>query len=99
MRKTLSLNPVIAAGLSLSLIACSSQVPDEEGVLTETELGDVDVLEGTISDDMIQPDALSEAATEEAEALAEAAAEEQAEAETESTEGESADAEEQAGSE
>ncbi len=72
MRNSIS-KPALAilAGLAAALAACSSEAPDE-GALTETELGDVDVIEGTISDDMIEPDAVNAEATEEAEEAAEA---------------------------
>ena len=67
--KTLLFSCAISGLLALS--ACTG---GEEGddALSETELGNVDVQEGTISDDMIQPDSASEAATEAAEADAEA---------------------------
>jgi len=58
------------ASLALAVSACSGGEAEDDA-LTETELGNIDVQEGTISDDMIQTDTSSAAATEAAEADAE----------------------------
>ncbi|MEZ5709055.1 MAG: hypothetical protein R3E02_06695 [Blastomonas sp.] len=46
--RTLSL--LAAAGATMSLAACWGGAGDDNGNLTETEMGDVDQVEGTISD-------------------------------------------------
>ncbi|MEO1046211.1 MAG: hypothetical protein AAFX04_12290 [Pseudomonadota bacterium] len=45
--------------LPLALAACGGQT-EGEGEATESELGDIDVLEGSISDDMITLDRFGE---------------------------------------
>lgn len=48
-----------AIALSLSLAACDDKA-EGEGEATESELGDIDVLEGSVSDEMITLDRFGE---------------------------------------
>lgn len=50
-----------AALITLSIAACSgNEAPDADSV-TETQMDDVDVIDGTISDDMVDVDTIQKA--------------------------------------
>lgn len=53
-------------GTALLLLSACSSDEEADDVLSETELGNVDVIEGTINDDMVQPDTIDVAAEEQA---------------------------------
>ncbi|MEO9600956.1 hypothetical protein [Parasphingorhabdus sp.] len=52
-----------AAVLALSISACSDNEAPDAGDVTETQMDEVDVIDGTISDDMVDVDAMNDAAT------------------------------------
>lgn len=56
IRRSLS-SLLVIAGLTLGLSACSGKQSDEDA-LTETEMGDVDTVEGTINDSLPNFDTL-----------------------------------------
>ncbi|WP_417622283.1 hypothetical protein [Parasphingorhabdus sp.] len=47
-----------AATITLSLSACSGNEAPGAGDVTETQMDDVDVIDGTISDDMVDVDTI-----------------------------------------
>ena len=47
-----------AAALGLAISACSGNDAPESEAVTETQMDDVDVIDGTISDDMVDVDTI-----------------------------------------
>lgn len=50
-----------AALISLTISACSDNDGPDSGEVTETQMDDVDVIDGTISDDMVDVDTIQKA--------------------------------------
>jgi hypothetical protein len=55
-----SLKIATAAALALTISACSGNDAPDSGKVTETRMDDVDVIDGTISDDMVDVDTIKE---------------------------------------
>jgi hypothetical protein len=51
---------VTAAAVALTVSACSGNDTPDSGQVTETQMDDVDVIDGTISDDMVDVDTIKE---------------------------------------
>ncbi|MEH6827162.1 hypothetical protein [Parasphingorhabdus sp.] len=49
-----------AAAVALTITACSGNDAPDAGDVTETRMDDVDVIDGTISDDMVDVDTIKE---------------------------------------
>lgn len=60
--------PLIAACLGTALLAACSDNTAADDITADTTLGNVDVQQGTISDDMITPDTLQSTMAEEVQA-------------------------------
>ena len=57
---TKSLKIVAAAAVALTISACSGNDAPDGGETTETRMDDIDVIDGTISDDMVDVDTTKE---------------------------------------
>ncbi|AMO71844.1 hypothetical protein [Sphingorhabdus sp. M41] len=51
---------IAAAAVALTISACSGNDASDSGEVTETRMDDVDVIDGTISDDMVDVDTIKE---------------------------------------
>jgi len=49
-----------AAAVALTISACSGNDAPDSGDVTETQMDDVDVIDGTISDEMVDVDTIKE---------------------------------------
>tara|TARA_R110001606_G_scaffold130454_4_gene265892 strand:- start:6343 stop:6615 length:273 start_codon:yes stop_codon:yes gene_type:complete len=49
-----------AAAVALTISACSGNDAPDSGEVTETQMDDVDVIDGTISDEMVDVDTIKE---------------------------------------
>jgi len=77
-----------AAAVALTISACSGNDAPDAGDVTETRMDDVDVIDGTISDDMVDVDTIKEvdATGAETDDMADKKTEAASEDETDSTE-------------
>lgn len=48
----------VAAAVALTITACSGNEAPDENEVTETQMDDVDVIDGTISDEMVDVDTI-----------------------------------------